>query len=276
MSSSRESELIGKTLKNRYRVEKKIGNGAVANVYQGTDLQTNTTIAIKQLMDTARQADEAQITRFERESNAMETLSHPNIVNVLDTIVSDGDHLIVMEYVAGGSLKDLLDQQGKLDINYALKIAHDIASAMIFVHDEDIIHRDIKPDNILISREGVARLTDFGMARFTYMSRLTMKDVMLGSMLYMAPEQFKTGEAVKQSDIWGYGITLYEIMVGEKPFLKPQDIIMSQQVPVSTMRPEVSPKVSGFVDKLLEKDVRKRIPDFDNIKIELEILMKTP
>ncbi len=273
--SSRESQLIGKTLGNRYRVEKEIGKGAVAIVYRGTDLQTNTPIAIKQLMDTARQADEAQITRFERESNAMEKLSHPNIVNVHDTFSLDGDHLIVMDYVSGGSLNDLLKQQTRLDMNYALKIAHDIASAMIFVHDEDIIHRDIKPDNILISRDGTARLTDFGMARFTYMSRLTTKDVMLGSLLYMAPEQFKTGEAVKQSDIWAYGIMLYEIMTGEKPFTKPQDIIVTQQIPVISMRPEASPKVSEFVDKLLEKEVRKRIPDFDNVKIELEILMKS-
>jgi len=273
--SSRESQLIGKTLGNRYRVEKEIGKGAVAIVYRGTDLQTNTPIAIKQLMDTARQADEAQITRFERESNAMEKLSHPNIVNVHDTFSLDGDHLIVMDYVSGGSLNDLLKQQTRLDMNYALKIAHDIASAMIFVHDEDIIHRDIKPDNILISRDGTARLTDFGMARFTYMSRLTTKDVMLGSLLYMAPEQFKTGEAVKQSDIWAYGIMLYEIMTGEKPFTKPQDIIVTQQIPVISMRPEASPKVSEFVDKLLEKEVRKRIPDFGNVKIELEILMKS-
>jgi len=275
MSSSRESQLIGKTLKNRYRVEKEIGSGAVAIVYRGTDLQTDTPIAIKQLMDTARQADEAQITRFERESNAMETLSHPSIVNVLDTLFVDGDHLIIMDYVSGGSLHDMLKKQGKLDVAYALKVAHDIASAMVLVHDEDIIHRDIKPDNILISREGTARLTDFGMARFTYMSRLTVKDLMLGSMLYMAPEQFKTGEAVKKSDIWAYGVTVYEILTGTKPFLKPQDIIVAPHVPVNIARADVPQKVSDFVDKLLEKDVRKRIPDFDNIKIELEILMKT-
>jgi eukaryotic-like serine/threonine-protein kinase len=276
MSSLRESQLIGKTINNRYRVEKEIGNGAVANVYRGTDLKTNTVIAIKQLMDTAQQADEAQITRFERESNAMETLSHPSIVNVIDTLFVGGDHLIVMDYVAGGSLGKLLAQEGKLDMNYAIKIAHDIASAMIVVHDEDIIHRDIKPDNILISREGTARLTDFGMARFTYLSRLTTKDIMLGSMLYMSPEQFKTGEAVKKSDIWAFGVTLYEIIVGKKPFLKPQDVILSPHVPVITARPEASQKVSDFVDKLLEKDARKRIPDFDNIKIEIEILMKSP
>lgn len=275
MSSSAQSQLIGKTLNNRYRIEQEIGNGAVAIVYRGTDLKTNMTIAVKQLMDSAQQSDEAQITRFERESNAMEQLSHPSIVNVLDTLLIDGDHLIVMDYVSGGSLYDILHNEGKLDITYALKIAHDIASAMVLVHDEDIIHRDIKPDNILISREGTARLTDFGMARFTYMTRLTTKDVILGSILYMAPEQFKTGEAVKKSDIWAYGITLYEIMTGVKPFKMPQDIIVSPHVPVMSVRPEVSAKVSEFIDKLLEKDVRKRIPNFDNIKIELEILMRS-
>jgi eukaryotic-like serine/threonine-protein kinase len=275
MSTSKESQFIGKTLNNRYRIDKKIGEGAVARVYQGKDLKTNTTIAVKQLMDTAQQADEAQITRFERESNAMEELTHPNIVKVYDTLVIDGDHLIVMDYVSGGSLYDIIQNEGKLDIPYALKIAHDIASAMVLVHDEDIIHRDIKPDNILISREGTARLTDFGMARFTYMTRLTTKDAMLGSILYMAPEQFKTGEAVKKSDIWAYGITMYEILAGKKPFRMPQDIIISVQTPMMEVRPDVSPKISSFIDKLLEKDVRKRIPSFENIKIELEILLRS-
>ena len=226
-------------------------------------------------MDVSLQTDKAQIIRFERESRAMEQLSHPNIVNVLDMLCIDGDHLIVMDYVSGGSLSEILCQRGQLDITYALKIAHNIASAMVLVHDADIIHRDIKPDNILINREGVARLTDFGMSRFTYMSRLTTKGMSLGSMLYMAPEQFRVGEAIKQSDIWAFGVTLYEILTGNKPFRKPQEIVASQHTPVMEVRPEVSPKISKFIDKLLEKDARERIPNFDSVKIELEILMRS-
>lgn len=267
------SHLIGKTLSDRFRIETTIGSGAVANIYRGTDLQTNTVVAIKQLMDTAKQADEAQITRFERESNAMENLSHPNIVNVIDTIFVDGDHFIVMDYVAGGSLSDLLEREGQLDVNYAIRVAYDIASAMILVHDADIIHRDIKPDNILIERDGRARLTDFGMARFTYLSRLTKRDMMLGSIMYMSPEQFKTGEAVKESDIWAFGITFYEILTGRKPFKKPYDIVTTPHPPLNSVRPEVSSELSTLMDELLEKDYRQRFRDFEDVQVQLGKLL---
>lgn len=267
------THIIGTTLNNRFRIDQEVGGGAVATVYRGTDLQTNTVVAIKRLLDTAKQADEAQITRFERESQAMETLSHPNIVNVIDTIFIGNDHFIVMDYVEGGSLSDLLAQRQQLDVDYAIRIAHDIASAMVLVHDEDIIHRDIKPDNVLIGRDGHARLTDFGMARFTYMSRLTRKDLMVGSLMYMAPEQFRTGEAVKQSDIWQFGIMFYEILTGKKPFKQPGTIITAPHPPLITARPEVSPELSALMDKLLEKDPKQRIRSFDDVVTELKKLM---
>jgi len=267
------SQLIGKVLNRQFRFDEEVGGGAVATVYRGTDLKNNTVVAIKRLMDSAKQADKDQITRFERESHAMQTLSHPNIVNVIETIFVGADHFIVMDYVDGGSLSELLESKGPLDIPYAIKVAHDIATAMVVVHDEDIIHRDIKPDNILIASNGQARLTDFGMARFTYMSRLTNKDMMLGSMMYMAPEQFRTGEAVKQSDIWQFGVTIYEILTGEKPFAMPTMIIASPHTPLSAMRPEASSELSELMDKLLEKDPRQRIRTFDDVVDELEKLM---
>ena len=274
MNPFNNSQFIGRILNERFRIEEQIGDGAVATVYRGTDLTTNNSVAIKQLLDTAKQADEAQITRFERESHAMEQLSHPSIVKVFDTIFVEGDHFIVMEYVGGGSLQDRLKRDGQLDILYALKVAHDIASAMILVHDQDIIHRDIKPDNILLSQDGTAKLTDFGMSRFTYMSRLTGHNMMLGSMLYMSPEQFKKGEAVKQSDIWAFGVMLYEILTGEKPFTMPHLIVTNAHTPVISMRPDVPAPVSAFVDKLLEKDPRQRFREFEDVQAELETLLK--
>ena len=120
------TDIIGMTLNNRFRIDEHVGGGAVANVYRGTDLQTNAPVAIKRLMDTAKQADDQQITRFERESQAMETLSHPNIVNVIDTIFIERDHFIVMDFVDGGSLSELLEREKPLDIPKAIKIAHDI------------------------------------------------------------------------------------------------------------------------------------------------------
>lgn len=267
------TNIIGTILKDRFRIEEQAGGGAVAEVYRGTDLKDNSVVAIKRLIDTAKQADDAQIERFERESQAMEALSHPNIVNVIDTIFVNNDHFIVMDYVEGGSLADLLKRQKQLDVDYALKIAHDIASAMIVVHDEDIIHRDIKPDNILIARDGRARLTDFGMARFTYMSRLTQKDLMVGSMMYMAPEQFKTGEAVKRSDIWQFGVTIYESIAGEQPFSKPHFIVIQPHTPLATKRPDVPENVSTFMDLLLQKEPRNRAGSFEDVVDELEKLM---
>lgn len=267
------ASMIGQTLNNQYRVDKEIGGGAVAKVYSGTDLQTNTIVAIKQLMDTAKQADDAQIERFERESHAMEKLSHPNIVNVYDTIFRETDHFIVMEHIDGGALSDLINEDNPPPVPQVLQIAHDIASALALVHDQNIIHRDIKPDNILLTREGRAKLTDFGMARFTYMSRLTQRDMTVGSMMYMAPEQFKTGEAVKQSDIWQYGVTIYELFTGKKPFDKPHLIVTMPHDPVSAVRADVPSKVSAFVDSLLEKNPRQRLTEFEDVIDELDELM---
>ncbi len=267
------ASVVGQTLNNQYRVDKEIGGGAVAIVYSGTDLKTNQTVAIKQLMDTAKQADDAQIERFERESHAMGQLSHPNIVNVYDTIFRNSDHFIVMEYVDGGALSDLVSVDNPPSVAQVLKIAHDIASALVIVHDQDIIHRDIKPDNILLTRDGRAKLTDFGMARFTYMSRLTQRDMMVGSMMYMAPEQFSKGEAVQQSDIWQYGVTIYELLVGHKPFKKPHLIVGFPHDPISSLRPDVPEAVSQFIDSLLEKNPRKRPTDFEDVIDELDDLM---
>lgn len=267
------ASVIGQILGDRYRIDKEIGGGAVARVYSGTDLQDDKTVAIKQLMDTAVQADDAQIERFERESHAMEKLSHPNIVNVYDTIFRNRDHFIVMEHVDGGAVSSLISEDNPPAVDVVLRIAHDVASAMVIVHDQDIIHRDIKPDNILLTREGRAKLTDFGMARFTYMSRLTQRDMMVGSMMYMAPEQFKTGEAVKESDIWQYGVTLYELFTGKKPFKKPHMIVTAPHPPLSSERSDVSAEVSAFMDTLLEKNPRQRLRDFEDVVDELNTLM---
>ncbi len=270
-----ESQMIGVVLNNRYRIESKVGGGGVATVYQGTDLTTNQPVAIKQLLDTAKQADDAQIERFERESHAMEKLTHPNIVNVYDTVFRETDHFIVMELVEGGTLADLIKSGQLPSVNYVLQIAHDIASAMALVHDQDIIHRDIKPDNILLTGEGRAKLTDFGMARFTYMARLTNMNMTVGTMMYMSPEQFKTGEAVKESDIWAFGITIYELLTGEKPFPMPHLIVTSPHIPAISARPDIPPALSALLDELLEKNYRQRISDFEDVVDELDKLMKS-
>lgn len=268
-----ETKMIGVTLKDRYRIEKYVGGGGVATVYSGTDLQTNQIVAIKQLLDTAKQADEAQIERFERESHAMHKLTHPNIVNVYDTIFRETDHFIVMEYVDGGTLSDLLKTDELPPISQVMQIAHDIASAMALVHDQDIIHRDIKPDNILLTRDGRAKLTDFGMARFTYMDRLTERDMMVGTIMYMSPEQFKTGEAIKESDIWAYGVTIYEILTSEKPFQMPHLIMASPHIPAIAARPDTPQAFSDFIDELLDKNYRQRPREFEDIVDELKKLM---
>lgn len=266
-------EMIGQVLNNRYRIESYIDGGGVAQVYRGTDLKENRVVAVKQLMDTAKQADDAQIERFERESQAMEKLSHPNIVNVYDTVFHADDHFIVMEYVDGGALSDLIDADNPPSVDHVLRIAHDIASAMILVHDQNIIHRDIKPANILMTRDGRAKLTDFGMARFTYMARLTNLNMMVGSMMYMSPEQFKTGEAVPASDIWAYGVTIYEVLTGKKPFKLPHMIVTEPHISVTTARPDVPEAVSQLLDDCLEKNPRQRFQDFEEVLDELKLLM---
>ena len=207
----------GKTLNGRYKIQTLIGTGGMAAVYLAKDLILDRLVAIKVLRLDFRQNDDA-MRRFRREALSATQLTHPNIVGVYDVGQSQEMNYIVMEYVEGTDLKDYVRQRGALHPIEAVRIMMQIVSAIAAAHQNRIIHRDIKPQNILIDREGNVKITDFGIAVALSDTSLTQTNTLLGSVHYLSPEQARGGMATIQTDIYALGIVLYELLTGRVPF----------------------------------------------------------
>lgn len=207
----------GKTLNGRYKIQSLIGTGGMAAVYLANDLILDRLVAIKVLRLDFRQNDDA-MRRFRREALSATQLTHPNIVGVYDVGQSQEMNYIVMEYVEGTDLKDYIRQSGALHPIEAVRIMMQIVSAIAAAHQNRIIHRDIKPQNILIDREGNVKITDFGIAVALSDTSLTQTNTLLGSVHYLSPEQARGGMATIQTDIYALGIVLYELLTGRVPF----------------------------------------------------------
>ncbi|MCA9904218.1 MAG: serine/threonine protein kinase, partial [Anaerolineae bacterium] len=210
---------LQRTIAGRFRIESLIQRGGMGDVYRGTDLDTEQTIAIKTLNREMLLEDPLLLERFRREADVLRRLNHPNIVHILATVDEDSAHHIVMEYMSGGSLGDLIDQEGKLSLKRSVQIALDLTDALTRAHRLQIIHRDVKPANVLLAADGTPRLTDFGVAQMAdQQTRLTQHGALLGTVAYLAPE-LCTGEAYSEkSDIWAFGIVIYEMLTGRRPF----------------------------------------------------------
>jgi serine/threonine protein kinase len=191
-----------KTIAQRYVLNDEIGSGGMGTVYKGLDSQTEQIVAIKELHSNL--ADDQLIERFKREGEALRELNHPNIVKMLDTIEEAGQHYLVMEFVSGGDLADLL-KQGQLPVERILNVSIDLADALTRAHRLNIIHRDLKPANILIGDDGVLRLTDFGVAHVGSKARLTDTDAIIGTVDYLPPEAFTGRLFDERGDIWAFG-----------------------------------------------------------------------
>ena len=207
----------GRTLNGRYKIQSLIGTGGMAAVYLAKDLILNRLVAIKVLRLDFRQNDDA-MRRFRREALSATQLTHPNIVGVYDVGQSQEMNYIVMEYVEGTDLKDYVRQKGALHPIEAVRIMMQIVSAIAAAHQNRIIHRDIKPQNILIDKEGNVKITDFGIAVALSDTSLTQTNTLLGSVHYLSPEQARGGMATIQTDIYALGIVLYELLTGKVPF----------------------------------------------------------
>jgi serine/threonine-protein kinase len=209
--------LNGRLLNDRYQIKETIGGGGMANVYLAKDIILEREVAIKVLrLEYAN--DEEFIARFDREAQSATSLSHPNIVNIYD--VGEEDHILymVMEYVDGMTLKEYIMQKGPLDVHEALDILKQITAAITHAHANGIVHRDIKPQNILMDCHGQVKVTDFGIAMALSATSLTQTNSILGSVHYLSPEQARGGMATKKSDIYSIGIVLYELLTGRLPF----------------------------------------------------------
>ncbi len=259
---------------NRYEVIKEIGKGGMANVYLAFDTILNRQVAIKILKgDMAN--DPISLERFKREANTSTKLFHPNAVDVYDVGQEGNMHYIVMEYVKGHTLKQLIKRRGALPAKEAVWIMKQLTSALLEAHKNGIIHRDIKSQNVLIKDDGTVKLADFGIAVLNNAMQLTSKGSILGSVHYLAPEIAKGGQATMQSDIYSLGIVFYELLTGDVPFKADTPVQVAlehinKDVPrVSKFNPEIPVSVENIVVKATARNTKER---YDNAAIMLKDL----
>ncbi len=258
-----------------YELGEQIGAGGMGTVYRGMHIQSGQTVAVKILK--AELASPEMIERFTREGEALRTLNHPNIVKMLDALTEDEQHYLVMELVEGGCLRDLLNQTPQLPIQQVLKISLEIADALTRAHHLKIIHRDIKPSNVLLADDGTPRLTDFGIAH-TPDSDMTGSGEVLGTVAYLSPELLNGGPASVQSDIWAFGIMLFEMLTGQQVFQGDRigalvTAILTQPLPdLETMRADAPLALIDLIYRMLAKNPAERIPSVRLIGAELEAI----
>ncbi|MDQ3154362.1 MAG: protein kinase, partial [Actinomycetota bacterium] len=219
--AEREDRLLGAVLDGRYQVDAVLARGGMSTVYEGVDTRLERPVAIK-VMAPGFASDPVFQHRFEREARAAARLQHPNVVGVYDQGIDrspTGDAVfLVMELVPGGTLRDLLREHGALPIALALSVAEPVASALASAHREGLVHRDVKPENVLIGPGGVVKVADFGLVRAVAESSTTTGNVILGTVAYLSPEQVATGAADARSDVYAAGVLLYELLTGHPPY----------------------------------------------------------
>lgn len=268
--------MIGRQI-GRYRLTEEIGRGGMGIVYKATQVTLNRTVAVKMLPHDLASSGE-YLARFAREAETLASLQHPNIVHIYDVEESDGDHFIVMEYVGGPPLTKRLQAQGRLDAHEVRSISMALASALEAAHRKDIIHRDIKPDNILFSEDGTPKLTDFGIARMRDSNVKTQTGVMLGTPYYMSPEQVSGTEVVGASDVYSLGVVMYEMLSGRVPFTASTPVAVALKhlqeaaTPIASLVPNVPPKLGAIVDRAMAKEVTERFPSAQSFRAALRSL----
>ena len=247
----------GMYISDRYEIIEKVGSGGMADVYKAKCHRLNRYVAIK-ILKTEYSNDKNFVTKFRGEAQSAAGLSHPNIVSVYDVGDDNGLHYIVMELVEGITLKKFIERKGKLEIKEAVGIAIQIAQGMEAAHDNHIIHRDIKPQNIIISRDGKVKVTDFGIAKAATSHTVTQSAV--GSVHYLSPEQARGGYSDEKSDIYSLGVTMYEMLSGQVPFAGDNTVsvalshIQADAVPVK----EINASVPHSVDRIVQKCMQKK------------------
>jgi serine/threonine protein kinase/predicted ATPase/DNA-binding SARP family transcriptional activator/alpha-beta hydrolase superfamily lysophospholipase len=266
-------------LRERYRTERLLEVGGYGEVYLGRDSVTGQPVVIKRLKPELVAEDPAFVARFVREAEALRQLNHPNIVAILATIEQDGEQCIVMEYVPGGTLRNLLERERPLSYERSLAITLELADALSRAHHLNIIHRDLKPDNVLLAADGTPRLTDFGMARLSHDDvRLTQPGMIAGSPAYLSPEALRGEELDARSDIWSFGVLLYELLAGHPPFDGQQLMtvlsnILHAPVPnIAQVRSDVPRPLADLLQRMLTKDRDERIASMRQVAAELEAI----
>ena len=274
--------LEGKLLGGRYEIVEKIGNGGMATVYKAVDKVLKRNVAVKILRDEFT-TDEEFIKRFEVEAQSAARLTHPNIVSIYDVGVEDSLHYIVMELIQGKTLKEIIvEERGPLPWKWSVNVAIQIASALETAHKNNIIHRDIKPHNIIITEDGIAKVTDFGIAKAVSNSTITAFGTTIGSVHYFSPEHARGGFTDAKSDLYSLGVVMYEMVTGKVPFDADTPVSVAlkhmQEEPEEPieLNKHVPTAVNKIIMKALQKDTTLRYQSASEMLVDLRKSLKNP
>ena len=269
----------GMFISDRYEIIDKVGSGGMADVYKAKDQRLNRFVAIK-VLKPEYSSDKSFVNKFRGEAQSAAGLSHPNIVNVYDVGDDSGLHFIVMELVEGITLKRFIERKGKLEVKEAVGIGIQIAQGMEAAHDNHIIHRDIKPQNIIISRDGKVKVTDFGIAKATNSNTITSNA--MGSVHYLSPEQARGGYSDEKSDIYSLGVTLYEMLSGKVPFAGDNTVsvallhIQGEAMPLRELDSEIPVSIDKIVQKCMQKRPERRYHSASELMSDLKKAISNP
>ena len=263
----------GMIIAERYEILGKIGTGGMADVYKAKDHKLNRFVAVKVLKPEFRE-DTTFIRKFKSEAQAAAVLTHPNIVNVFDVGDDNGVYYIVMELIEGITLKEYISKKGKLSVKEATSIAIQVSMGLEAAHSHGIVHRDVKPQNIIISMDGKVKVTDFGIARAA--SSNTISSNVMGSVHYSSPEQVRGGYSDEKSDIYSLGITMYEMVTGKVPFDGDTTVaiaikhLQEEIVPPSVYAPELPHSLEQIILKCTQKSVDRRYQNMEDVIADLK------
>ena len=258
----------GQKINDRYQIIRSIGEGGMANVYLAYDTILDRNVAVKILRGDLAD-DEKFVRKFQREAISASSLSHPNIVEVYDVGEDDGKYFIVMEYVDGRTLKSLIKKRGALTLPEVIDIMLQLTSAIAHAHDSYIIHRDIKPQNVLILDDGMVKITDFGIAMALNSNELTQTNSVMGSVHYLPPEQANGSGSTIKSDIYSLGVLMFELLTGKVPFKGDNAVEiaikqMKEPIPsVCKINPEIPQSVENIILKACAKNPKNR---YENVR----------
>jgi len=268
--------MVGELLADRYELEELVGTGGMSSVFRAHDRLLDRKVALKVLHQQYSDDDE-YVERFRREARSVAALSHPNIVTVIDRGEHEGRQFIVFEYVEGENLKRLIERRGPAPVETALELGMQIARGLSFAHQQGLVHRDVKPQNVLLNGDGRAKVTDFGIARSLDVQHgMTQTGTVLGTSDYIAPEQAQGHHVDEHTDVYSLGVVLYELLTTEVPFPGENFVAVAMRhineppPAIRDRRPDVSPRVEAAIQRAMAKDPRDRFPSMSDFCQELE------
>src|SRR4051794_19205092 len=268
--------MVGQVLADRYELEELVGTGGMSSVFRAHDRLLDRKVALKVLHEQYSD-DEEYVERFRREARAVAALSHPNIVTVIDRGEHDGRQFIVFEYVDGDNLKTVIQRSGPFPVPSALELTIQVARALSFAHQSGLVHRDVKPQNVLLNGDGRAKVTDFGIARSLDVQHgMTQTGTVLGTSDYIAPEQAQGQRVDEHTDVYSLGVVMYELLTSEVPFPGENFVAVAMRhineppPAIRDKRPDVPPRVEAAIQKAMAKDPADRFPTMAEFCQELE------